>query len=503
MAKGTPRPETEVSLPVHVLIPEARSAEAELLLRQLRRAGIEPDVRRLESEPVPLALFDLPADLAHPVSDRPGSDLPGPAISFVLVPGVLREQTEGAGAPEPGASGCKRMGEALAHVWEQKRMRDDKRRAEADLREAEACFALLADSARECALVPLNPGGCVASWNAGAERLLGYVAEEVLGRHLSCLYRREDRAGAEAALKAAEAHGRWEGECWHLRADGTTFCASTTITALCEEAGPRRGFAFLTRDLTESKRRQDSDRQREELAARSRIVHAILQPQDLDERLNTILVEALRLLGGDNGGIYVVEGKQVVLRAWRGISETFRAQVKSFPVEQAPDWMKGPRLVCERLNEAGPTPDYAKREGIQSWACVLLTITREGLTEPRERTEWLGAIVVGSRQYAALREEDLSTLQAMGEQLAVAIDHARHCREAAALRKETADLRQALEDRKVIERAKGVLMKKAHLDEPQAFRRLQKLASDNNRKLAEIAQMIVTAEEALAPLERS
>jgi response regulator NasT len=65
-----------------------------------------------------------------------------------------------------------------------------------------------------------------------------------------------------------------------------------------------------------------------------------------------------------------------------------------------------------------------------------------------------------------------------------------------ALRKEAADLRQALEDRKTIEKAKGVLMKKTNLDEHDAFRRLQKLASEKNRKLIEIAQMILTAEEA-------
>ena len=68
-----------------------------------------------------------------------------------------------------------------------------------------------------------------------------------------------------------------------------------------------------------------------------------------------------------------------------------------------------------------------------------------------------------------------------------------------ALRKETADLKQALEDRKVIEKAKGILMKKAGLDEHDAFRRLQKLASDKNHKLAEIAQIVLTAEEALEP----
>jgi AmiR/NasT family two-component response regulator len=65
-----------------------------------------------------------------------------------------------------------------------------------------------------------------------------------------------------------------------------------------------------------------------------------------------------------------------------------------------------------------------------------------------------------------------------------------------ALRKEAADLRQALEDRKQVEKAKGILMKKTGLDEAAAFRRMQRLASDRNRKLVEIAQMILTAEEA-------
>jgi len=72
-----------------------------------------------------------------------------------------------------------------------------------------------------------------------------------------------------------------------------------------------------------------------------------------------------------------------------------------------------------------------------------------------------------------------------------------------ALRQEAADLRQALADRKLIERAKGLLMKRAGLDENEAFRRLQRLASERNRKLFEIAAMILTAEEAFQPVERA
>lgn len=69
--------------------------------------------------------------------------------------------------------------------------------------------------------------------------------------------------------------------------------------------------------------------------------------------------------------------------------------------------------------------------------------------------------------------------------------------------KEAASLRQALEDRKIIERAKGILMKRAHMEEPDAFRRLQKMASERNKKLVEIADIIVTAEEALQPMARN
>ena len=71
-----------------------------------------------------------------------------------------------------------------------------------------------------------------------------------------------------------------------------------------------------------------------------------------------------------------------------------------------------------------------------------------------------------------------------------------------ALRRESADLRQALEDRKLIEKAKGLLMKRAALDENEAFRRLQKLASERNRRLVEVAAMILTAEEAYFPAGR-
>jgi response regulator NasT len=87
-----------------------------------------------------------------------------------------------------------------------------------------------------------------------------------------------------------------------------------------------------------------------------------------------------------------------------------------------------------------------------------------------------------------IRQPDLETAIALAM---------RRFREFRALQQQTDDLRQALEDRKIVERAKGILMKRAGLDEPEAFRRLQKLSSEKNQKMVEIARMIVTAEEAM------
>lgn len=88
--------------------------------------------------------------------------------------------------------------------------------------------------------------------------------------------------------------------------------------------------------------------------------------------------------------------------------------------------------------------------------------------------------------------------ESLGPAIAIAM---RRFQEFQATRKEADNLRQALEDRKLIERAKGILMKRTGLDEPEAFRRLQKLASDKNRKLVEVAQSIVMAEEAFVKSE--
>jgi PAS domain S-box-containing protein len=116
------------------------------------------------------------------------------------------------------------------------------------------------------AIFLLDARGHVASWNAGAQRLKGYKAEEILGRHFSIFYPPEplQRGWPEHELKVAAQTGRFLDEGWRLRQDGSRFWAHVTITALKAPTGALRGFLKITRDLTERKQAEEALRQSEE-----------------------------------------------------------------------------------------------------------------------------------------------------------------------------------------------------------------------------------------------
>jgi anti-anti-sigma factor len=112
---------------------------------------------------------------------------------------------------------------------------------------------LLVDTVRDYAIILLDPEGKVLTWNAAAQRLKGWTAEEIIGQHFSRFYPQEDiQAGkTETELIAAAQDGRFEDEGWRVRKDGTRFWANVIITALRDKDGKLRGFGKVTRDLTE------------------------------------------------------------------------------------------------------------------------------------------------------------------------------------------------------------------------------------------------------------
>ena len=117
-------------------------------------------------------------------------------------------------------------------------------------------YRILVGSVRDYAIFALDRTGHILTWNAGARRIKGYRREEILGRHFSVFYTPEDITrdlpGEELVIASRE--GRFEGEGWRLRKDGTRFWANVVITALHDDNGELIGFGKVTRDLTERRR---------------------------------------------------------------------------------------------------------------------------------------------------------------------------------------------------------------------------------------------------------
>ena len=138
----------------------------------------------------------------------------------------------------------------------------ERRQHEEELRASEERFRLLVDSVRDYAIFMLDPEGIVQSWNAGAQAINGYEAGEIIGRHFRTFYTPEDDAAGkpELELAAAREHGRVEDEGWRVRKDGTLFWANVVVTAVYGPDGQLRGFAKITRDMSERRRLEELER---------------------------------------------------------------------------------------------------------------------------------------------------------------------------------------------------------------------------------------------------
>jgi PAS domain S-box-containing protein len=127
------------------------------------------------------------------------------------------------------------------------------RRAEDELHQAEQRFRLLVEAVQDYAIFMLDPDGRVISWNAGAQRIKGYTADEIVGRHFRDFYPRDmqEIRHPEHELELARKHGHYEEEGWRIRKDGSRFWASVLITAVYDHSGTHIGFAKVTRDIEE------------------------------------------------------------------------------------------------------------------------------------------------------------------------------------------------------------------------------------------------------------
>jgi PAS domain S-box-containing protein len=155
----------------------------------------------------------------------------------------------------------------------------ERRAAEDALRRSEEQFRLLVEGVTDYAIYLLEPNGRVASWNAGARRIKGYTADEIIGQHFSNFYTPEDQAAGVPArgLAKAEQEGRWETEGWRVRKDGTRFWAHVIIDAIRDPAGRTVGFAKITRDITERQQSQKALESAREALFQSQKMEAVGQ----------------------------------------------------------------------------------------------------------------------------------------------------------------------------------------------------------------------------------
>jgi PAS domain S-box-containing protein len=224
-------------------------------------------------------------------------------------------------------------------------------------------FHLLVDSVRDYAIFLLDASGHVVSWNAGAERIKGYRAAEIIGQHFSRFYTPEDiEKGTPAlVLATAEAEGRCEHEGWRLRRDGTRFWGNVVVTALRGPDGRLLGYGKVTRDLTERRQAElDLLRSHTELRALTRRLEAVREEErarlarelhdELGQQLTALRMSAKwlekHLTAGTEPDVLLAKLKDMLeiistsIQTTRNVSADLRPTVLDmFGLQEAIEWL--------------------------------------------------------------------------------------------------------------------------------------------------------------------
>jgi two-component system, cell cycle sensor histidine kinase and response regulator CckA len=281
-----------IAATLRVLIAEDSIDDVLLLQRELKRGGYETIVRRVENaQSLAAALDETAWDVVLCDYVIPGLDIMealravqsrGLDLPFIIVSGRVGED-EAAGALKAGAHDFvtkERLHRLVPSIERELREAADRarrRQAEQALRESEERYRLLVESIQDYAICLLDTDGRISSWNGGAARIFGFPRDEIVGSHVSRLFRvLEGTQGLPAQiLEAAARVGAYESEVWCTRQDGSSLLASILITAVRDEAGALRGFTLVSRDITAQMRVAEERMQSQKLEVIGRLAGSV------------------------------------------------------------------------------------------------------------------------------------------------------------------------------------------------------------------------------------
>jgi PAS domain S-box-containing protein len=316
-------------------------------------------------------------------------------------------------------------------------------------------FRLLVESVVDYAIFMLDPHGVILTWNAGAERIKGYTADEIIGKHFSIFYPGPEarRGKPDYELRIAADEGRYEEEGWRIRKDGSSFWANVIITALRDPRGELVGFAKVTRDLTERRRSEDQrgvllDRERaarEEVESALRQLRVIQTVTDialahltLDDLLDSLLDRLAEILVVDTAVILLVADDEITLvaRAAHGLQEEVEGGIR-IPIGQGfAGRVASERrpVIVEDVEDSEVINPILREKGVRSLLGVPLVA----------HGRLFGVLHVGSLLPGRFQPRDAEVLEIVGDRVAVAVENAQLFEAARAARHEVAAMETAV-----------------------------------------------------------